>query len=322
MQNNLKLSVIIPTYNRAEDLERCLVSLANQTYKDFETIVVDNGSTDETPEILKKYPVRVVNDAAKNVTHLFNAGWQNSGAEIIVFINDDAEAVPAWLENLLGTFERFKDAGAVGGPTILPEEVLNNQEMLRLHQSAKKNFLLKGPAWIYENLILEGKYSEVGALCESGAYSVGGSLLACTKLKEPFPVDLLSITNCAIKRSVLKELNGLDENFRFTHGDGDLFIRIKRAGYKLIFEPKAIVWHHVNPIGDTRGAFWRGRDQAYFLLKNIRPKSLTGWFKYFLNIIFFNIYWVYKAIESRDANFLKGISGFLKGISDYCKAKK
>jgi GT2 family glycosyltransferase len=133
---------------------------------------------------------------------------------------------------------------------------------------------------------------------------------------------LLSITNCAIKRSVLKELNGLDENFRFTHGDGDLFIRIKRAGYKLIFEPKAIVWHHVNPIGDTRGAFWRGRDQAYFLLKNIRPKSLTGWFKYFLNIIFFNIYWVYKAIESRDANFLKGISGFLKGISDYCKAKK
>lgn len=316
-QNNLSISVIIPTYNRAKDLERCLASLSLQTFKDFETIIIDNGCTDETPDILKKYRVKVIKDFTKSVTHLFNVGWQNSKTEIIVFTNDDVEAEPLWLQNILNTFQLFEDAVAVGGPTLLSHEILNNQEMLRLHLKSKRDLLLKFPAWIYEHIILEDKYYDVGVLCESGAYSVGGSLLECIKLNEPIPVDLLSITNVAIKRRVLEEMNGLDENFRFTHGDGDLFIRMKKAGYKLIFDPKAIVWHHVNPIGDTRGAYWRGRDQAYFLRKCIRPKSFSGKVRLLLNVIFFNLYWIYKTIEMRNFAFLEGISGFSRGYSDY-----
>lgn len=315
--NQAELSVVIPTYNRAGDLERCLIALSKQTFHNFETIIIDNGCTDNTIDMLQKYKVKVVKDAARNVTHLFNVGWRNADADFIAFTNDDAQPDENWLRNILDTFKVYSEAGAVGGPTVLPESSLDNQEMLRLHSRSRKSLLFRIPAWIYEDIVLEGRYRDIGVLCESGAYSVGGSLLESTKLNKPIAVDLLSITNAAIKKSVLKQVNGLDENFRFTHGDGDLFIRIGNSGYKLIFNPKAIVWHHVNPVGDTRAAFWRGRDQAYFFKKCIRPRTMRGKGKLLLNIFFFNFYWIYKSMETGDPAFLKGIFGFLQGVKDF-----
>lgn len=322
INNKIRVSVIIPTYNRVRDLERCLNSLLQQTLKDFEIIVINNGCTDETSNVVQRHPVKVISDFTRNVTHLFNIGWQSAEGEIIAFINDDAEAEPSWLENIMDTFQRFEDAGAVGGPTIVPEQILHHQEMLRLHAESKHSMLLRISAWIYENLILDRKYYEIGVLCESGAYSVGGSLLESTRLDKPISVDLLSITNVAIKKSVLETVGGLDENFRFTHGDGDLFIRIKKAGYKLIFNPKAVVLHYVNPIGNTRGTYWRGRDHAYFLRKCIRPKTISGRLKLILNGIFLNLYWIYKSVKTKDIGFLKGISGFIQGLIDYHRVNK
>lgn len=320
--NQIQVSVIIPTYNRAGDLERCLIALSKQTYRNFEIIIVDNGCTDNTLSILQNYPVKVVRDLTRNVTHLFNVGWQKSKSDIVAFTNDDAEPAKEWLQNIISTFGKYDHAAAIGGPTILPENLLHNQEMLRLHSKSQESLFFKIPAWIYENFILEGKYNDIGVLCESGAYSVGGSLLESTKLNSPISVDLLSITNAAIKRYILEEVNGLDENFRFTHGDGDLFIRIKNAGYRLIFDPKVIVLHHVNPAGDTRAAFWRGRDQAYFFKKCIKPKTIAGKIKFLLNIIFFNMYWIYKTIEKGDFIFLQGVSGFLKGLGDFNRIQR
>ncbi|GAI87449.1 unnamed protein product [marine sediment metagenome] len=127
INNKIRVSVIIPTYNRARDLERCLNSLLQQTLKDFETIVINNGCTDETSNVVQRHPVKVISDLTRNVTHLFNIGWQNAEGEIIVFTNDDAEAEPSWLENIMDTFQRFEDAAAVGGPTIVPEQILHHQ---------------------------------------------------------------------------------------------------------------------------------------------------------------------------------------------------
>ena len=55
MNNKSLFSVIIPTYNRANDLKRCLTSLVSQTYKNFEVIVCDNASTDNTREVIEQY---------------------------------------------------------------------------------------------------------------------------------------------------------------------------------------------------------------------------------------------------------------------------
>lgn len=310
-----KISVVIPTYNRCKDLERCLNSLTKQTFKDFEIIVIDNGSTDETAKSLKKYHVRVICDTTKNLSHLFNLGWHNAEADIVAYLNDDTEVVSEWLENIIKVFNDFKDAGAVGGPTI----ATRRQEMLSLYEASKKSKLLRFLAKIYEIVVMENKFLEVGVLCKSGAYSIGGSLPESAKLKSPTQVDLLSGTNVAIKKLVLKEIQGFDENFLFAHADGDLFTRMVKARQKLIFSPKVMVWHHINPKGATRSAYYLGRDLAIFYLKNIRPKTFTDLLRFTLNIVYFNTYWLYKAIQLKSAKPLRGIYGFASGFSFFIR---
>ena len=65
MGENSRVAVLVFTCNRSKDLERCLNSLLKQTYKSFEIVVIDNGSADETSELLENYPVRVIYDETK-----------------------------------------------------------------------------------------------------------------------------------------------------------------------------------------------------------------------------------------------------------------
>ncbi|MFQ6085405.1 MAG: glycosyltransferase family 2 protein [Candidatus Bathyarchaeia archaeon] len=311
----MKVSVVIPTYNRCRDLERCLESLRRQTFTDFETVVIDNGSTDGTPNLLTRYPVKVIRDETKNLAHLFNLGWRETTSEVVVYINDDAEAHPDWLENVVKTFESFEDAAVVGGPTI----ATRNQEILSLHQRATSSKLLGLLAMIYDSVVLEGRLLDIGVLCESGAYSIGGSLALSAELSHPIHVDVLTITNMAVRRQVLASLGGFDENFRFWHIDGDFFVRLKRAGLKAIFNPKVVVWHHVSPVGATRSAYVMARGTAYFLLKSVRPRSTGGWLRYLLNVMYFNFYWLYKVWATNDVGFLRGIPGFVEGVRHYLR---
>ena len=117
-EKNPLISIIIPTYNRSKDLKLCLDSLMKQTFTDFEIVVVDNGSTDDTCLILKDCNAKVIRDETKNLAYLFNLGTRNVSGDILAYINDDAEADPHWLENIVKSFEKFKNASMVGGPTI------------------------------------------------------------------------------------------------------------------------------------------------------------------------------------------------------------
>lgn len=304
------ISVIVPTYNRCKDLKRCLDSLLLQTLKNFEIIVIDNGSTDGTPTLLREYPVKIITDFTKNLAHLFNLGWHEASASIVAYINDDAEAVSDWLENIVKNFNEFEDASIIGGPTV----ATHKQEIQATYEMAYRSKLLNTFAKIYNVVILEGKLYDIGVLCESGAYSIGASLLKSTLLERPIYVDMLSITGMAVKKEVIRKLGGFDENFLFNHIDGDFFIRARRLGCKLVFNPKATVWHHVNPRGPVRGAHYMGKDFAYFYLKDIRPKTMSGWLRFALNIFIFNVYWIYKAFQLREVTPFKGITGFLSCI--------
>jgi len=246
---------------------------------------------------------------------LFNLGWREASSDLVAYINDDAEADPRWLETIVQTFKE-EDADVIGGPTIATRK----QEMLSLCESAGRSVLMDLLSRIYHVVVAENKFFDIGALCQSGAYSIGGSLPESAKLRHSIHVDLLTITNMAIRKSVIHEIGGFDEGFLFTHADGDLFIRLKRSHRKLVFNPKVVVWHHVNPQGATRVSHFLGRDQGYFYAKDIRPKDLQGRLRFMLNVFYFIMYWLYVAFRAKSVSPLRGISGFISGILYYIES--
>jgi len=307
------VTVVIPTFNRCNDLARCLVSLTQQTYHNFEILVVDNGSTDNTRNLLRKYPVRVIEDLTRNLTHVFNTGWRNSFGQIVAWINDDAEASPSWVQNIIHELEDHPNASAVGGPTL----AMHKQAIHELHEISRRSRFLTPIGRVYETVIAENGLFEIGRLFRSGAYSIGGSLPLSTELREPITVDLLTITNMAIRKDILRNLGGFDESFLFNHADGDLFVRMRKSGYVLLFSPKVVVFHHVNPTGAVRNARNLGRDQAYFYLKDINHGNVQNTFRVILSVVFFNAYWVYEAIRNGNPRALGGILGFAHGVLAY-----
>lgn len=303
------VSVVIPTLNRVDDLKRCLDALLAQTAAPDEIRVIDNGSTDGTRELLEKYPAQVMAAPGVPVSRLFNLGWTSTSAEFIAYLNDDAEAVPEWLSRIKQTFDAFPQAAVVGGPTIAMRE----QEIYRVYQALMKSNTLRWVGRFYDGFIHEGRLLQVGAYSESGAYSIGGSLRECLAQEQPYPVTLLSITNMAIRRSVLEEVGGFDESFRYAHIDGDLFLRLRERGKLLIFDPKAVAWHYVNPSGLTRSAYVLGRDTGHLYRKHLPPRSATGWLRFAANVAFINLFWMYKAAAARRVEPLRGVVGFVAG---------
>lgn len=96
----VKISVIIPCYNSEKYLDKCLKSLINQTFKDYEIICVNDGSVDSTLDILKKYNVKIINQNNLGVSASRNIGLQNADGEYITFIDSDDWVNPEYLENL------------------------------------------------------------------------------------------------------------------------------------------------------------------------------------------------------------------------------
>ena len=114
---SIAVSVIIPTYNGASKIERCLTALRGQDFdQSFDVIVVNDGSTDGTSGVLAKYPeVRVITQANAGPAAARNRGVREAVAEIIVFTDDDCEPLPNWLTEM---FKPFADPEVVGAKGV------------------------------------------------------------------------------------------------------------------------------------------------------------------------------------------------------------
>ena len=110
-------SIVVPTRNRAGYLRVCLDSIrAQEVDAPFEVIVVDDGSTDETPAVAERTGARVVRLRAGGPNAARNAGVREAEASLVVFVDDDVEAPPGWLAAYLDGAERHPEADAFGGP--------------------------------------------------------------------------------------------------------------------------------------------------------------------------------------------------------------
>ena len=116
-----RISVVVCSYNGSGTIEETLIHLAKVDYPDYEVIVIDDGSTDATPEIAKRYDVRLVSTPNQGLSAARNLGMELSTGEIVAYTDDDAYPDPDWLKYLAAAFAR-SDHAAMGGPNIGPPQ--------------------------------------------------------------------------------------------------------------------------------------------------------------------------------------------------------
>lgn len=114
----MEISIVIPAYNEEKFLPRTLTSLQKQTFKlPYEIIVVDNGSTDNTAKIAKKYGAQVIFEPRRGTSYACNTGFLHAKGKIIARTDADTLIPSDWLQKMWNAFAKDKKCIAVGGPT-------------------------------------------------------------------------------------------------------------------------------------------------------------------------------------------------------------
>jgi len=143
---NLTVSVLIPTRNRANALEQCLLHVFGQRLEglfdtrspQWEVIVIDNGSTDETPAVLRRIgeigPLRILHEPIPGKSRAVNRALSIASGELLVFIDDDVHPSLEWLPSLIQASRKFSDAAVFCGP-IFREFPAGAPAWLRDHQA-------------------------------------------------------------------------------------------------------------------------------------------------------------------------------------------
>lgn len=202
-----------------------------------------------------------------------------------------------WLKKIANSFED-KKVGGVTGPTIIPKELRGNRDLLCFHN---KSLINK----IYNWIVLENKPFDYARLYKSGGFSLGSTFEIAKKLPSSFECDYLEGCNMAYRTDVVRKLGGFDENYGGCGdwSEPDLAFRVKQVGYKLIYHPKAYLYHNISlQRGDITDTHQRQLNFMRF------HKKWFGWnWRYAVNLLFINGYYIKKAIKERNTKWLGGI---------------
>ena len=258
-------SVIIPNWNgmRLNLLPTCLQALRQQTYRDFETIVVDDYSTDGSQAFVgREHPEMRLVALEKNrgFAPAVNEGIRAARGDVIVLLNNDTEADPSWLEEIARAFDENPRAGMVACKLRLFDR--------RDHLHSAGDFYrvdgIPGNRGVWEED--RGQYDDARGVASSLSPCFGGCGGAV-----------------AYRRTMLDEIGGLDEALGSYCEDVDLNWRARLAGYAVAYAPRAIVYHRVSATGGgALSSFFVGRNFIWVLAKNY-PASL--WKKHWRKIV-------------------------------------
>jgi GT2 family glycosyltransferase len=236
------VSVVIPNWNGAVHLPVCLGSLRRQTYPKFEVMVVDNGSTDASLELL----ARDYRDARVLPLHenrgfaaACNAGIAATSGEIVALLNNDTEADPGWLKEVVAAFDRHPKAGLVASKMLLFDrrDTFHTAGDLYCVDGTPRNRGVWQPD--------QGQYDE-----EEYVFSACGG-------------------SAAYRRAMLNEIGLLDEDFFYSCEDLDLAWRAQLAGYRCAYAPRAVVYHKLGATGGgAKASFHDGRNFIYLVAKD------------------------------------------------------
>ena len=283
----MDLSVVIATYNRCSNLEDCIQSLLRMNEKPLEIIVVDSSSTDNTSKLAKIYPVRYVSIPEKNRQRARNIGLSQSKGDVVAFIDDDVVVDENWSTNILTSYTH-SNIGGVGGRVIPYGAAASHFAKTKKNETGK----------IYADGLILGNFDVI--------------------LPTSIEVDHLPGCNMSFRKDPLLQVGGFDENFMGNgfRDDTDVSLRIKRAGYKLVYQPKALVWHKfMGRIVDEKWAYWYVRNSIYFYFKNIFS-PVGFYFPHFLLRLFLLPRGYVKKSQLRVTVSLSLILVTVKGIVD------
>jgi len=211
------VSVIIPNLNGRDILACCLRSLERQAFKNFEVIVIDNGSTDGSVEMVRSdFPwleIVVENESNMGFAKACNQGIEAASGDLIALLNNDTETHPDWLAELVRASETDPDAGMFASKTLLFD---------------KRDTIDTAGHLIYRDGLNRGR----GRLeTDQGQYDD--------------KTDVISPSGAAAlyRRRMFDEI-GLFDEYHFAYGDDiDIGIRGRLAGWRCVFVPGAVVYH-------------------------------------------------------------------------------
>lgn len=293
-----KVSVIIVNWNGERFLERCLDALMNQTIKPHEIILVDNASSDESLEIVRRFPlVRLIaldhnSGFARGNNLAINMASDES--EWIALINPDAFADPYWLEALLASVESNPEFDMFGSKLV-------NAANPMLLDGAGDVYHMSGLVWRrgYGKPVSEvtNKECEVFSPCAAAAL---------------------------YRRSALRKSGGFDESYFCYVEDVDLGFRLRLAGYRCLYVPQSVV-HHVGS-GTTGGqdsdfALYHGhRNLVWTYVKNM-PSTLL-WLLLPLHVLLNLVSVIWFVLKGRSGVILRAKRDALLGLSKAWSKRK
>ncbi len=224
------ISVIIPVFNQVRYTRRCLEHLFRHTPEGaYEIIIIDNHSKDETQELLRSVGSKcktVINDTNRGFARACNQGAALAAAPYLLFLNNDTEVQPGWIEPLLARMEAFPDVAAAGSKLLYPDGTIQHAGVVIIEQPGECS-LLPRHVFIGED-------------------------------PRDVPVDhamffqALTAACLMVRTEDFKAVGGFDEAYWNGSEDVDLCFKLQQRGKKIIYEPRSVVIHHESKSGKER----------------------------------------------------------------------
>jgi GT2 family glycosyltransferase len=209
----MDLSLVVCTRNRARQLGAALERLAClHGARSWQLVVVDNGSTDETPQVIDRFRRQCRQEVVALVHHRAglgsarNAGWKAGAGSIVVFTDDDCYPARDYLDAMARCFEEYARLGFVGGRILLFDPT---DYPITIQESTVRREICPG---------------------------------------EFLPAGLIQGANFAVRREALASVGGFDARFGagslFPCEDVDVLARVSAAGWRGVYDPRPVVYHH------------------------------------------------------------------------------
>jgi GT2 family glycosyltransferase len=238
-----KVSIIIPVYNQMEFTEKCIELLYENTPEEssFEAIVVDNASSDGTREYLESQQEDGRLRALFNEENLGFARACNQGAgaargEYLLFLNNDTETLPGWLEPLVEILDNDPAVAAVGSKLLFPDGKIQHAGVVMARLVKEENLL--SPFHVFYNEDADHPPANM-----------------------PHVYQAVTAACVLIRRSSFEEVGGFDEGYWNGFEDVDLCFKFHERGWLVVYEPRSVVVHYEGQSGPDRNSRTAGNLQ-------------------------------------------------------------